>query len=416
MRRSTRDAHRGYTGPVSAAQLDLASPDTYLHGVPHDTFRELRLHAPVSFRDEPGGSGYWAVTRHGDAVSVLRDPATFSSHKGGILLADPPPAFLATLRESMMNRDPPDHTGLRRLVNASFSPRRVAALEARIETSARAIVDRVVARGRCDFAQELAGELPLFVICEILGVPLEDRQRLFSYTSRMFDSALEDPRLALQDRMAAAAEMRAYGAELGARKQSEPGDDLVSDLLGSEVEGRRLEPGEFQAFFMLLFNAGADTTKSLLCHGMDLLLERPDVVARLRADPALIPAAVEELLRYETPLIQIRRTAARDTALAGQPIRAGDKVVVFHVSANRDEAVFADADQFVLDRAPNPHIAFGFGAHYCLGATLARVEARQMIREVVTRLHDLERAGPMVRERTNFVRSVRSLPISFRAA
>lgn len=396
--------------------FDLASPDTYLQGVPHEVFRDLRLHDPVSRRDEPGGPGYWAVTRHADAVAVLRDTTTYSSWRGGILLADPPPAFLGTLRESMMNRDPPDHTGLRRLVNAAFSPRRVAALEARIETSARALVDRVVAEGHCDFAHDLAGELPLFVICEILGVPLEDRQRLFSCTSRMFDSVLEDRQLALQDRMAAAAEMRAYGAELGARKQAEPADDLVSDLLTSEIEGRRLEPGEFQAFFMLLFNAGADTTKSLLCHGMNLLLDQPEVVSRLRAEPALVPSAVEELLRYETPLIQIRRTATRDTELAGQKIREGDKVVVFHVSANRDEAVFADADRFVIDRDPNPHIAFGFGAHYCLGSTLARVEARQMIREVVSRLHDLERAGPMVRERTNFVRSVRSLPIRFRAS
>jgi cytochrome P450 len=392
-------------------ELDLAHPDTYANGVPHDAFRELRELAPVSWRTP----GYWAVTRHEDVLTVLRTPEVFSSWRGGVLFDDPPPEFLAKLRQNLLNRDPPEHTAMRKRVNQAFTPKRIAALEAQIAAYARELVDRVRERGRCDFATEVAGEMPLFVICEILGVPRVDREALYALTARMFGSNLPDRAAALRDGMAAAEQIRAYATELEREKRAAPKDDLASDLLDAEIDGRRIEHGEFQALFMLLFNAGADTTRTLLCYGLDLLIEHPDVRARVRENLALLPGAIEEMLRYEPPVIQFRRTAAQDTELAGQRVAEGDKVVVYFPSANRDERVFADPDRFDIDRAPNHHLAFGHGAHFCLGAPLARLESKYLFREVLTRLDELERGGPVITARTSFIRSVKHQEIRFRA-
>ena len=390
--------------------IDLTNPDIYTNGVPHDVFRELRATDPVSWRPQ----GFWAVTRYHDSLKVLRTPAVFSSWRGSVLLEDPPPEFLAKLRESMMNSDPPDHTWLRRLVNKAINPRRIALLDESVAHHARELVASVRDKGRCDFAQDIAEEMPLFMISEILGVPNEDRRALYSLTMRMFTTEVVDPAAAMRDKMAALAEMRQYGATLARMKQAQPGDDLTTELLGAELDGRRLTEGEFQAFFMLLFNAGTDTTRSLLCYGLDTILDRPEVIERLTRDLSLVPSAIEEMLRYEPPGIQIRRTATRDVELANQLIKEGDKVVVFFPSANRDEAVFPDPDRFDIERQPNDHIAFGFGTHHCLGAPLARLEAKHLFRELLGQLQDVERAAPSVPIRTNFVRGIRHLEIRFK--
>ena len=395
------------------ASVDLGDPDTYTRGMPHDEFRRLRAEDPVSRQPEVGGRGFWAVTRYHDVVSVLRTPKVFSSWRGGVLLADPPAEFLEKLRENMFNRDPPDHTALRRLVNKAFSPRRIEELDGRIAAHAIQLVGAVKHAGRCDFATQIAGEMPLFVICEILGVPLADRKRLYALTERMFGSDLKDRAAALADGMQAANELRAYGAELGREKAKSPADDMVSDLLTAEIDGRRLTDGEFQAFFMLLFNAGADTTRSLLCYGLDLLLERPELMERLRREPDLVPAAIEEMLRFEPPVIQFRRTATQDTELAGRTIREGDKVVVFFPSANRDETVFADPDRFDIERTPNDHLAFGYGTHYCLGAPLARLESKHVFQTLLREVHRIELAAPIEVSRTNLIRSIRRLEIAY---
>jgi cytochrome P450 len=392
------------------AKVDLADPDTYARGMPHAVFRRLRAEDPVSWR----APGYWAVTRYHDVMAVLRTPAVFSSWRGGVLFDDPPPEFLAKLRQNMLNRDPPEHTAMRRLVNHAFSPKRIAALEARIAAHARTLVDRVIDRGECDYAAELAGEMPLFVICEILGIPIADRQWLYGLTTRMFGSDHPDRAQAFRAAMEAAAQIREYGGALEDEKRARPSDDLASDLIAAEIEGRRLTDGEFQALFMLLFNAGADTTRALLCFGLELLLDRPEVAARLRAEPALLPRAIEEMLRYEPSVIQFRRTATCDTELAGRRIREGDKVMVYFPSANRDEAVFPDPEQFDIDRTPNHHLAFGHGAHFCLGAPLARLESKYVFREILTRFAAIEREQPLVTLRSSFVRSVRSQRIRFR--
>ncbi|MGE0868162.1 MAG: cytochrome P450 [Kofleriaceae bacterium] len=394
---------------------DLSHPDTYTNGIPHDVFQRLRASDPVSWQPEQGGRGYWAVTRYHDAIAVLRTPQIYSSWRGGVLLQDPPAPFLEKLRESMMNRDPPDHTRLRRMVNRALNPRRLERLEGAIATHARSVVAGVRGRGHCDFAVEIAEQMPLHLICEILGVPEDDRLALYRLTIRMFSTELVDPTEAMQDKMAAAADMRTYGSELLRRKAVVPADDLSSEL-AHEVDRGALSANEYEAFFMLLFNAGTDTTRSLLCYGLNLLLERPAVMDRLRGDVELLPNAIEEMLRYEPPVIQIRRTATRDAELGGRAIKEGDKVVVFFPSANRDEAVFTEPDRFDIQRSPNDHIAFGFGTHFCLGAPLARLEAKHLFREVLSQLHRLEALGPAVPARTNFVRSIRHLRISFTAA
>lgn len=395
--------------------VDLADPETYTTGMPHDEFRRLRRESPVSWQPEPGGAGFWAVTRHADVLAVLKNPRTFSSWKGGALINDPPAAFLERLREGMLNRDPPDHTGLRRLVNKAFNPKRVSQLEQRVAARARTVIEGLGGSGTCDFARDVAGDLPMFVICEILGVPHEDRSRLSALTERMLTTNAIDRAAAFEDGMAAAMEMRGYGAELGRQRRASPQDDLISDLLAAEVDGRQLTQGEFEAFFMLLFNAGTDTTRSLLCLGLDLLIDRPQVHARLRAEPSLIPAAIEEMLRFEPPVIQFRRTATQSTELAGTLIEEADKVVVFFPSANRDEEVFANPDHFDLDRAPNDHLAFGYGTHYCVGAPLARLGAKHLFTELLMRHRRIERTGAYVPARTNFIRAARSLPISYSA-
>lgn len=390
---------------------DLASPDLYTNGIPHEVFRELRANDPVSWRPQ----GFWAVTRYVDAITVLRTPSTYSSWRGSVLLEDPPPEFLDKLRESMMNRDPPDHTWLRRLVNkATLNPRRIAQLDNRIAQHARALVAAVADAGRCDFARDIAEEMPLFMISEILGVPVEDRRSLYALTVRMFTTEVADPQAAMRDKIAAATALRDYAAQLGRRRQANPTDDLTSELLRAELDGRRLTEGEFQAFFMLLFNAGTDTTRSLLCYGLDALLVRPREMARISREPAVLPAAIEELLRYEPPVIQIRRTAMHDVELGGSRIKTGDKVVVFFPSANRDATVFPDPDRFDIERTPNEHISFGFGTHHCLGAPLARLEAKHVFAATFAALEDLEPEGPAVPIRTNFVRGMRHLPIRFR--
>jgi cytochrome P450 len=393
--------------------VDLSDPDTYMHGIPHELFARLRAEAPVAWQRERQGRGFWAVTRYHDVQAVLRNPAVFSSWRGGALLADPPPEFLEKLREGMLNRDPPDHTQLRALVSRAFHPRRVGELEQRVAERARLVIDQVRGASRCDFATEVAGDMPMFVICEILGVPHADREALYALTGRMLGSEILDPAAALRDGIAAANDLRAYGAALGRARRVAPAGDLISELLSAEIDGRRLSDGEFEAFFMLLFNAGSDTTRSLLCYGLNLLIDHPAIADQLRGDPARLPDAIEEMLRYETPVIQFRRTATRDTELAGQRIAEGDKVVAFFPSANRDAAVFRDPDRFDIARSPNPHLGFGFGTHYCIGAPLARLESRYVFGELLAKLHGLERVRPMVVARTNFVRSVRHLEIVF---
>ena len=389
--------------------LDLAN---YAYGPPHALFRQLRAEDPVHWLAHPDGSGLWAVMKYADVVHVSRDPATFSSYAGGTMVDDAPPPQLAMMRMMMLNMDPPQHTKLRLLVNKGFTPSAVARLQQRVGELAARIVDAVASRGSCDFVAEVAGELPSYVIAELVGIPLDDGRRLYRLTERMHTKAeTADDHSALES---AVAEMMSYSHTLREAKRARPGSDIASALLAAEVDGARLSDVEFDLFFMLLINAGGDTTRNLVAGGMLALIEHPEQWARLRAEPGLLPSAIEEMLRWVTPVVHFRRTATRDTVLRDRRIAAGDKVVIFYSSANRDEDMFADADRFDVARTPNEPLAFGGGgAHFCLGANLARLETRALFQQVLTRLPDLRLAGPVERLRSIFINGPRHMPVAF---
>jgi cholest-4-en-3-one 26-monooxygenase len=407
------------TGPTAAPLLgeDLSHPDTFARGVPHDTFRRLRADAPVFWHpDSVHGGGFWAVTRHADVWRISLDQRTFSSERGSALLPPFSEAELIPQREIMLNMDPPRHTKHRRLVNMGFSPKILNTAELHIRELARAIVDGVARRGRCDFVTEVAAELPLQVIVEMLGVPLADRHRFFEWSNTMV--GIDDPEYATCPEVGRAAMMQlfAYANELAVERKRCPREDLTSLLLQVEVDGERLSESQYDSFVMLFAVAGNETTRNLIAGGMLALIEHPAERARLLADPALLATAVEEMLRFVSPVMAFKRTAQRDLELHGQRIREGDRVVIWYASANRDETVFPDAERFDAGRQPNDHLGFGIGPHFCLGAHLARLEIRIMFEELLRRLPDIELDGPIARLRSGFLNGIKHMPVRFTPA
>jgi cytochrome P450 len=328
------------------------------------------------------------------------------------MIPDGGPELLAGSRLMMLYMDPPDHTRYRLLVNKGFTSRGAAGWTDRIGELAGLIVDEVVEQGECDLVTALAGEMPSYVIAELMGVPLEDGRRLYELTEVMHSG---DPSLTLEQRAGAVIEMHSYATSVAENKKRHPRDDLATRLIQAEVDGDRLSAEEFNWFFLLLVNAGGDTTRNLVAGGMEALFQHPAEYARLVARPAaLMPSAVEELLRYVSPVVHMRRTATVDTRLAGTPIGAGQKVVVFYGAANRDERVFADPDRLDLGRRPNPHLAFGGGGpHFCLGAHFARLETTALMTELVTRMPDMEPAGEPERLVSNFIAGPKHFPVRF---
>src|SRR3954454_15497439 len=441
---------------MASAALDtavLVDPATYEGGPPFELLRRLRAETPVTWVEEPAlhgqpaGPGFWLVLRHADVERVLRDPATFSSWLGATQVRDA--ADLAWVRRMMLNMDPPDHSRLRRLLTRSFTPRAVAALTASIEATAARLVDRMVdgaAEGRCDFAQDGAGALPLLTLADVLGVPAEDRWLMFDWSNRVigwqdpdyassaaFDGAggtalarqavalrpapdgdgrMPDPRT-----RAGMPDLYGYARLLAEEKRRAPGRDVMSVLLAqTDEDGGRVSDAEFVKMVWLFAVAGNETLRTGLPGGLIALLTHPAELAAVRADPGLLPGAVEEMLRWWTPVMVFRRTATRDVDLAGAHVRAGDKVVVSFTSANRDERVFADPDRFDVRRAPNPQLSFGHGPHFCLGAQLARVQLRALFGELLRRTDTLELDGPPALLRSNFQRGVKRLPLRWTAA
>ena len=393
--------------------IDLCDAGRFVNGVPHEELTYLRQHVPVFWHKEPlGGRGFWAVTKYADVVSISRDPATFSSATGTNIF-EVHGEELATIQSMLINMDPPGHGKYRRLVNRGFTPRMVAALEPHIRDLTRTIVDDVARKGTCDFVAEVAAELPLLVIAEFLGLPEEDRRKVYDWSNRLI--GFDDPEFQtdFNDGKLAAMEVWAYASELAERRRRAPGDDLVSQLLQGDIDGERLSEKDFTNFFLLLAVAGNETTRNLVAAGMLALIQHPEERARLLADMSLLPSAVEEMLRWVTPVIHFRRTAQRDVELRGQKIAKGDKVVMFYPSANRDEDVFPHPFKFDVGRTPNDHLAFGIGEHFCMGANLARLEIRLMFEELLTRLPDMELAGPVERLRSNFIGGVKRMPVRF---
>jgi cytochrome P450 len=410
------------------ADIDLTDLDRWVEGVPHDWFALLRRDAPVFWQDEKRGRGFWSLTRYDDVVAASKDWATFSSEVGGTSLMDLTPEQVES-RKSMLDADPPRHTRLRNIVNKGFAPRAVNAYEERIRVLFREVLDEAFARRELDFVDDVAVELPMRILCELMGAPLEDRRYLVDVGNRMLGNT--DPDTAGEEYVAdradlsryahlpfsspAALEMFSYANRIAAKRRRESRDDLTTKLIQAEVDGDRLSEHEFDLFFLLLTTAGNETTRHAMSNGLQALLDHPGERGRLVAEPSLIPTAVDEILRWAPSLHHFRRTATRDVELHGQRIRAGGKVALWYVSANRDEAHFPDPNRFDVGRTPNRHVAFGLGGpHYCLGAHLARLELRIWLEEMLPVLPRLELAGPPARLRSNFFHGIKSLPVRVR--
>jgi len=402
--------------------IDLYSAASYAGGQPHDQFAWLRANDPVHRHPLPDGGFYWAVTRHADVVTVGRDHERFSSRptimiEGGEASGEAGGSSRTSNGDEhvmMLMADPPLHTRMRRLVSGRFTPRAARALRPRIAELATRIVDEVAEAGRCDLVADLAGEMPSFVIAEVLGIPLEDGRALYHHTEALHATV---EAVGVEAKQRAFGEMMAYAGRTYAAKRAAPTDDLASLLATGELDGRPIDEMDFFLWFLLLVDAGGDTTRNLVGAGLWALFQEPAALDRLRARVAArepLGAAVEELLRWVSPVIYMRRTATARTELAGQTIAAGDRVVVYYGSANRDPDVFDQPDRLDLSRAANPHVAFGGGGpHFCLGAHLARIEIEALVAEIVGRLDGLAPAGDPTWMASNFVFGPASLPITF---
>jgi cholest-4-en-3-one 26-monooxygenase len=400
---------------VDLRDINLLDPDRFIQGVPHEWFTYLRHHAPVYKHPEPrGGPGFWVVSRYHDLIEVNRDGQTFSSEqtRGGVVVLEQGNTDLSDEGRMMLTMDAPDHTRYRKLVNRGFTPRMINALEPHIKRIVIELIDSAVEKGKCDFVLEVAAELPLQVIAQMLGVPFADRHKVFEWSNRLIGSKDLEYSVSEEEARGAAVEMFMYAKELADQRRNDPRDDIVTALLNAETDGDRLSEMDFNLFFLLLAVAGNETTRNALSHGLNTLIDYPEQYRMLVADPTLVPAATEEILRWCSPVMYFRRNVTRDTTLGGQQLRAGDKISIWYISANRDEEIFPEPFKFDITRSPNEHVAFGGGGpHYCLGANLARMEINILLEELVKRVGSVERAGEVQRLRSNFINGIKHLPV-----
>jgi cytochrome P450 len=403
--------------------IDLTDLDNFAHGFPHDLFAIHRRDVPVWWHEPtehtPDHEGFWSVASYDQVLEVLRDPIMFSSETGGdrpyggTTLQDLPVAGVVL---NMM--DDPRHARIRRLVTKGLTPAAVRSMEEELRRRARLLLDPI--SGRCDFLTDVAAELPMQAICILLGIPQDDRHQLFRCVEHIFDLPDESDYLAMTpERAAASAELFAYGEALIAEKRRDPRDDMLSIVIHAELpdeEPSQLTDSELSAFFSLLFAAGAETTRNATAGALVAFNDHPEQLRALRAEPDLMTTAVEEILRWTTPSPSKRRTATRDVHLGAQHIEAGQKVLVWEGSANRDETRFERADEFRVNRDPNPHLSFGHGVHFCLGAHLARLEIRVALSEVLATFSLLELDGQPEWTRSNRHTGLRHLPLRVQRA
>ena len=395
-----------------AGAIDLADPDTFAGGVPHDALAVLRHTDPVHWQPMDGEPGFWAVLRHADVIHVARHPEIFSSHAGGITVEDPDAARLQRMRSMLLAMDPPRHGAHRGPLAGHFRPRAIAELEERVRRTCREVMAEARQRREVEFVGEVAAQLPTRVIGEVFGLPRGDWEHLRKLAERI--AAGQDPELGGDG--SAAAEMACYAVELARSRRHRRGGgagpgDLTDAILGARFAGAPMGDDDFGGFFVQLVTAGNDTTRGMLSSGLLTLLRHPGQLAELRRNPGLLPGAVEEMLRYDNPLHYFRRTAVVDTELSGTVIRAGQKVAMYYTSANRDEEVFTDPQTFDIRRDPNPHLSFGTGVHFCLGAHLARLEIRSFFAELLGTFSGIELSGEPVRIRSNLNNSLKRLPV-----
>ncbi len=391
--------------------IDLWNPDSFAAGHPHAQYDWLRANDPVHFQAEPNGPGYWAVTRYQDVYDVDRNFQAFSSEPTIMIQDAPEGAAGFGPYKMMLMMDPPQHTAFRRLIRQEFTIPTAADKKPRMQELAQRIVDEVIERGECDFVSQVAGEMPSYVIAELMGMPLDDGRELYKLTEAIHTTAGGSPS---PDGAVAVFKMFEYGRKLIEEKRARPKDDLATKLLAAEVDGKKLDDVEFLLFFLLLIDAGGDTTRNLLSAGMLALKENPDQHAWLMADlPGRLPSAREELLRWTSPVIYMRRRATRDVEIGGVTLKEGDKAVMYFGAANRDAAKFENPHRLDLSRKPNEHIAFGTGPHGCLGQHIARIEIDAMLTEVLTRMRDFRLAEPPKWLPSNFISGPQTMPVTF---
>ncbi len=392
--------------------LALHRPETYVDGAPHELFTRLRREEPVVFQEMDGEPGYWAVLRHADVVHVAKHPEIYSASEGGVVIEDLDPPSLEQMRDMLLAMDPPRHTAYRRPIAPEFKARVIGEMEDRIRTITREILDRAEAIGsELEFVHDVCAHLPSQVVGELMGLPRDDWPAIHAMAER--NSGGQDPDIAeAADRGDSSVDMAMYGIRFAAKRREMPEQgDLTDLLLGGEFDGKQMSDIDFGRFFVQLVTAGNDTTRTMLSSGLLALLQHPDQLAMLRADPSLIPSAVEEILRWANPLHYFRRTAVADTELGGKAIAAGDKVAMIYTSANRDEAVFDDPQAFDITRSPNHHLSFGIATHFCLGVHLARLEGRVFFEEVLDRWANIELNGEPRHQQSNLNNSLKSLPL-----
>ncbi|MEV4889044.1 cytochrome P450 [Nonomuraea sp. NPDC055795] len=389
--------------------IDLVDQDRYADsGPPHEQLRWLREHDPVHWH--PGEPGFWAVTRYDDVVHVSRHSELFSSSRRLALFNEMPEEQRAMQRLMMLNQDPPEHTRRRSLVNRGFTPRTMNALEPHIRDICDDLLDKC--SGEVDFVTEIAAPLPLYVICELLGAPVADRDKVFTWSNKMIGAQDPDYAASPDEGGAAAMEVYAYANQLAAQRRGAPRNDIVTKLIQPDENGETLDENEFDLFVLLLVVAGNETTRNAASGGMLTLFDHPEQWSRLVADPTLSRTASDEIVRWVSPVNLFRRTATADVLLSGQQIREDDKVVVFYSSANRDSSAFARPHSFDIGRDPNPHIGFGGGgAHFCLGNHLAKLELRVLFEQLAVRFPRLRQTGEVRRLRSNFINGIKELPV-----
>jgi cholest-4-en-3-one 26-monooxygenase len=392
--------------------IDIQSNDIYVDGPPFEKFAWLRDNAPAL--RHPGMNDldvewFWALTRHADVVEVSRQFQTYSSERNGVLLME-----RDNMEETRLltDIDPPEHTRMRGLVNRGFTPRAIKLMSDNYIAVTEQLVAEAIEEGRVEFVTKVAAELPLIAIAQMMGIPVEDRSRVFDWSNRMIGQNDADYSGGLDDAAAAAIELYGYAQELADDRRAAPRDDIISILVAAEGNDALTEH-EFNMFVLLLAVAGNETTRNAISHGVNALIEHPDQWELLRDNPSLVDSAVEEILRWSTPVNVFRRTATCDVELHGETIREGDSVAMFYASANRDERVFADPDRFDITRDPNPHVTFGGGGpHFCLGANLARLEMRTLFGELARRCERIEPTGEVTRLRSYFINGIKTLPVN----
>ena len=413
---------------LSVDDIRLGDIEQWMRPDREGIFAKLRADRPVSFHEEPvpppdlgfdfpQGPGFWALTRYADVMQVSRDPDTF--HSAPTSTVGDMPVEIAEWLGSMINMDAPKHTKLRLIVNRGFTPRQVAKIDDSVRQQATDIVDRIAPLGECDFVSEIAAALPLQIICDMMGIPREDIKHIFELTNTILGVGDPEYVQTMEQLMGAGMGLFQYGLALAQDRLDNPRDDITTQLMQAEVEDEdgkhRLTTGELGSFFLLLVVAGNETTRNAISHGMRALTDHPDQRKVWTSDlEAVSPTAVEEIVRWATPVINFRRTATRDAVVGGQEVKTGQKVVMFYNSANRDERAFPDPFRFDVLRTPNEHFGFGAGGpHFCLGANLARREIRVMFEELLRRLPDIEISGEPDMLQSNFIHGIKRMPCAW---